>query len=444
MTRLAFNLGNARICAWVAFTVAATASFGCSNSVASGGSGGSGAGSGAASTSSTGSPTASTGSSSVPGACAPDCWSLAPSLPTGSGAHDLVVLDCNADGHLDIVVANSESSTISVLVGHGDGAFDFQKTFSAGPSPWMLATADFDENGVDDLAVANFIEGAHVLPGLGNCDFGDPVVIVGPDPLGEFSVGALGVGAADVDGDGHDDVAVDATGPNGNYIGFYWGKGDGTFEDVAYQDVGSQVTDILLVDLDADGHLDAAGATSWLNGSTGDPAYVHVLRGLGGRSLSPAADYPVDSEPGGLIAADFDGDGILDVATDSGLSFGPPSLSLLRGNGQGGFQAQVTFPSNTVTDGYNGQNGLAAGDIDGDGTADLLIAQGADNLVAVLRGGAANVFTPVETIAVDSIQDGASDWNPYYLALADLNEDGVLDLAATNYVGKVSLLLSSP
>jgi hypothetical protein len=52
--------------------------------------------------------------------------------PTGNGASSVVVGDFNADGKLDVAVANSIDSTVSILLGNGDGTFERPANYSAG------------------------------------------------------------------------------------------------------------------------------------------------------------------------------------------------------------------------------------------------------------------------------------------------------------------------
>ncbi len=384
-----------------------------------------------------GAPTGTSSGTGAPGCGGLPCYTLAEAQPVGSGAQDLLLIDCNGDAHLDIIVANGESSTISVLVGHGDGTFDAQETYAAGDHPWMLEGGDFDEDGNGDLAVANFVNGANVLMGDGACGFGAPIPVLDEDPLGQYSSGAHTIAVGDLDADGHDDLVAHATGPGGEtaFFALLFGLGGGAFEPPVTLPVGTSTSDILLRDLDADGTLDIVGTTHWLG--SGEGAFVHVVRGEGNRSFAPAVGIPIGFAPDGFAIADFDGDGVLDVVTAGGPSFESSVVSLLRGDGKAGFQAEITFP---VGDGDAA--GIAAGDLDGDGFLDVVVCIGDKNAVAILRGGPGGQLGPAVKLTTGNNPVGNDRWEPYYVALGDLDEDGVLDIAATNFVGKVSLLLS--
>jgi hypothetical protein len=389
-----------------------------------GGEGGEGGGGGSASS-----------GTSPPGCDGLPCFSLAEPQPVGNGAQDLLLTDCNADGHIDIVVANSEAATISVLVGHGDGSFDLQKTYAAGLHPWMLAEGDFDGDGRGDLAVANFVRGAGMMMGDGACGFAAATPVLDEDPLGDYSSAALTVAVADLDADGHNDIVAEAVGPGGApaFFTVLYGQAGGAFEPPVTLPVGTRSSDIVIHDLDGDGFLDILGSTHWLGGS---PAFVHVVRGMGDRTFADAVDLPVGTEPDGLALGDFDADGLLDIAVPGGVNLEMGAVSLLRGDGKGGFHAQITFPTGLTS------NGIAAGDLNADGFSDVVVGLGSENAVAILRGGPGGELTPPVIIPIGDNPLGSDLWEPYYVALGDLNEDGVLDVAATNFVGNVSLLLS--
>ena len=68
----------------------------------------------------------------------------------------MAIADLNGDGRPDIVTANSESNTVSVLLGNGDGTFSALQSFAVGDSPRAVAVADLTGDGILDLIVANY------------------------------------------------------------------------------------------------------------------------------------------------------------------------------------------------------------------------------------------------------------------------------------------------
>ncbi len=96
----------------------------------------------------------------------------------GSSPFSVAVGDFNGDGKPDLAVGNLGSSTISVLLGQGNGAFGPPSTYDTGLSPSTLAVGDFNGDGKPDLAVANFDENTiSVLLNLGKAPLGRKVLM---------------------------------------------------------------------------------------------------------------------------------------------------------------------------------------------------------------------------------------------------------------------------
>src|SRR5437868_7036360 len=71
---------------------------------------------------------------------------------TGSGTHSVAVGDFNGDGKPDLVTANSNDDTISILPGTGTGTFGPATDFNAGDGAFSVAVGDFNNDGKLDLA----------------------------------------------------------------------------------------------------------------------------------------------------------------------------------------------------------------------------------------------------------------------------------------------------
>ena len=74
----------------------------------------------------------------------------------GNGPLDPVVADFNGDGVPDIAIENYTDGTESLLLGNGDGTFQTQSTFPTGTNPYAAAVGDFNGDGNPDLAISNF------------------------------------------------------------------------------------------------------------------------------------------------------------------------------------------------------------------------------------------------------------------------------------------------
>ncbi len=179
-----------------------------------------------------------------------------PLSSAGDATYDIVLGDFNADGKLDIAVTNYLASTVTILLGNGDGTFQTGVPYSTSSNSlnttFYLAAADLNGDGKIDLLASNEVDGTiAVLLGNGDGTFQAAVPYhVANQPEG--------IAVADLNGDNKLDVLVaDA---NSNFIGELIGNGDGTFQPVVGLNVGTPTTAVSLADMNADGKLDMVAA----------------------------------------------------------------------------------------------------------------------------------------------------------------------------------------
>ena len=338
----------------------------------------------------------------------------------GEGPQAVAVGDFNGDGTLDLVVANFSGSSVSVLLGNGDGTFQPAVSYSAaannlGNNPYSVAVGDFNGDGIPDLAVANEISNnVSVLLGNGDGTFQNAVnSAVGTNPQS--------VTVGDFNGDGFLDLAVANSGSNS--VSVLLGNGDGTFQTAVNYALGTNTSpsSVTVGDFNGDGILDLAVADFGTN-------TVSVLLGKGDGTFEAAVNYAVDVNPISVTAADFNGDGKLDLAVAN--NGGNGYVSVLLGNGDGTFKKAVNYAAGSTL--YT----LAAGDLNGDGKMDLVVANSGGNSVSVLPGNGDGTFEPAVSYAVGP--------NPRSVAVGDFDEDGRMDLAVANAnSSNVSILLQS-
>jgi hypothetical protein len=237
-------------------------------------------------------------------------------ISVGNFPEALKTGDFNRDGLLDLAVANANDNTVSILLGNGNGGF----TAASGPAnlvgnfPFFLAVADFNGDHVADIAVVNGDDSSvSILLGKGDGTFTEPNP---PNPVG---TGATSIVAGDFNGDGKIDLAV------ANYISddveVLLGKGDGTFTEAAGSPIAVGIYPFAITtgDFNDDGNTDLAVANS------GDNT-VTILQGAGDGTFTAAAGPPptVGDAPNDVVAADFNGDGAADLAvvnlSDNNLS----------------------------------------------------------------------------------------------------------------------------
>jgi Bacterial Ig-like domain (group 3)/FG-GAP-like repeat/FG-GAP repeat len=344
---------------------------------------------------------------------------LSPDSPAtvGSRPQNIVLGDFNNDGRLDLASTNFNGSTISVLLGNGDGSFQPQTTYATGVSPVAIASGDFNRDGNLDLAVGNANSNT-ISIFLGN---GDGTFL--PQQTYAVGNGPQSIAVADFNGDGFLDLAV--LNRNDANVTILLGQGDGTFhtelnvcEDPLTFPVGAAGQVIAAADFNGDGKTDLA--------VTDASGQLDILLGVGGGTFANQVTYGVGFNPIGLAVADFNGDGIPDLAVANAES---NSVSVLLGVGDGTFEPQVVYGAS------NAAEGLEAGDFNGDGKMDLVVSNNFSATVGVLLGKGDGTFRTQLAFAAGP--------RPFGMGVGDLNGDGLPDVAVANSNGNTTTILLS-
>jgi FG-GAP-like repeat/FG-GAP repeat len=314
----------------------------------------------------------------------------------------IVIGDFNKDGHPDIAIMDSDKGT-SILLGKGDGSFtlksQLKSVFPGYPGglpntlPRAMAFADMNHDGKLDLvsySISYYLSPSSVTP----TNF----------PFGFVSVNI--------------------------------GNGDGTFKSAPNYSVtiGEPGGNLAVGDFTGDGNPDVIeGGFDQMNAvSTG---FMQMVLG----SASGALQAPVNTlsaDPFSIVHADFNHDGIQDVAVvNQGCAGCNTTVSVYLGSGKGYFNAPKTF---TIA---QSQGSIAAGDINGDGKIDLVVTRGGQAYItpaavpaaaqasttsddiSVLLGNGDGTFKPaVNSVLLGPAGTSNSAW------LVDMNRDGKLDL----------------
>jgi len=271
--------------------------------------------------------------------------------------------DFDGDGNQDVAVANYYGATVSVRLGNGDGTFQDAVDSPTGNYPISLAVGDFNNDNIPDLATRNYYD-ITVLLGDGNGALVPSSTInLGTNP------GSVAVGDFNEDGD------LDVATTTNHFVVDYWGY-------YGYY-----------------GHWE------------GD---AHVLLGDGGGSFSgPVTTGLGYGYYGGGAAGDFNDDGNDDFVTTDGSSI----VAVLLANPDGSLQAPAAYGTGW------GPTSVAIGDVDGDGIADLVTGNSGSVSVLLGNGTAGH--------GDGTFQDAVTSPVGYYnssVAMGDFNADGKLDL----------------
>ena len=417
------------------------------------------------------------------------------SFTVGAPQNQLLLVDINGDGAIDIVASQTPQQLLAVLVSTATpGTIDFQPVqfLGAGASPVSLAQADLNGDGHPDVLVAN-------TTGAGAFS-----VLFNTTPAGSSTVTTSGnfflangmpdaFAMADLNGDGHADLIELINGQSAPFyrlgrtaptattadftsivpaVGSGWGNrrvvvsdvnGDGLpdligvngssngiavalqtapasapafgFTGQTAVTAGFAAQSIAVADFNLDGRIDVASAN--YNSNTVSMLFNTTAPGATTPQFATPVDLPGGGDPNAVVAGDLNGDGKPDL-----VHAGNFSGSLLvdlnttpTGNTTPSFAAQVGFAVAAPT-------ALALADINGDGKLDLVAAQDdPGNQVGVL----------LNTMAVGATTPGfsaafpfATDARPNALAVSDLNGDGKPDLMLTSFTANtVSILLNS-
>jgi alpha-D-ribose 1-methylphosphonate 5-triphosphate synthase subunit PhnH len=386
----------------------------------------------------------------------------------------VAVGDFNNDGVLDVATLSIGSVTgiVTIFLGTGGGTLGAAVNYLAGGGG-MIATADMNGDGKLDLVVSDCGDASCILLGNGDGTFQYPLSFLS----GYYPLVASFAAVGDFNGDQQPDIATVASTP---YLNLLFNQGDAQMQAPRHLITFGYSSNLATADFNKDGNTDIATATTSNNPPYGS---VNVFLGTGNGQFSPPIAYPIPALGLSIVAGDFNGDSNIDlVAVDysgnidflagngdgtfktatqvfNGAAFfynalavgdlnGDGKLDLvtlgynlnsypdvsaivLLGNGDGTFQPAAYYPIGTL---YSGSDGaIVITDLNNDRKLDIAVANGGDNTVTALINLGDGTFVALSPIIVGTSPEG--------LVAVDLNQDGNQDLVTANRDGTISVLL---
>ncbi|MBI4603915.1 MAG: VCBS repeat-containing protein [Planctomycetes bacterium] len=373
-----------------------------------------------------------------------------------------VSLDLDADGHEDLALVAADTNVLSVRPGKGDGAFLPEVPFGpTGDGPSSIAGADLDSDGRADVVSAD--TGASTLTVFWGRE-GEHFLAAG-----KLTKGGTGAASAiaDLDGDAAPDLFLPGASPPRVDVFLKPGFRSSSTPSLTIA-TAAALRHLNVLDLDGDGvadlagihvasgtlHvalLDAAGSVAAQHalpaggvpaglaagrldeGGTPDLAVlglassaVAVFLGQGGGAFVAASPVPTLERPRNLALGDADLDGLTDLVVAAA-----GAIAVHGGTGGGAFAAPAVVlrsdPPRAFLD-------LALGDVSGDSLPDIVAAAPGTAAVLVLRGRGSRSFEEPASVEISSA--------PRSIALADLDRDGLLDIATVNVGRTASFVLN--
>ncbi len=353
-------------------------------------------------------------------------------LTTLGGPEDIRVSDLDGDGIPDLVIANHTAGSISVFrntsgIGNINVANFVRKDFTSGTGATFISVADLDNDGKQDIIVAN--QGENTLSIFknistsGNISFNSPVKIATPST-------PIGLGIGDFDKNGWLDIA---TANHGNAtVSIFTNKG--IFNSISTNNfnprfgliTGLNPITIDVADMDGDSKSDIVVGNYGSN-SISIFKNNYISGALATASFSTKLDFNAGNKPGYVKLGDMDGDSKLDIVV---LAEGVNSVGILRNTSTSGVLNLTSFASrvnfNTGITPYY----ISVGDLTGNGKLDILVTNFGDGTATVWQ----NKATPGSITSASFFKrlNFTVGTKPYAGLLADIDGDAKTDILVSN------------
>lgn len=345
---------------------------------------------------------------------------------SGWGALDIMAVDLNGNGRLDLLTADYYTDTVSVAYQRGTGLFESDRRYLVAPGLRKALVADFTQNGRPDLAAMNANNNTiALLKNEGNGIF---------EPLPPLLLPArpLAMVTGDINGNGRQDLVVSLS--MHRRLLLFLGTGSGHFLPASFLPIQTsdsgpfpEVRSLALGDMNGNGRLDIITGNSALDS-------VSVLLNAGNGAFEPPVTTQVGNYPLDVHVYDVNGNGTLDLVflstrdPQAPLDAADPRIVRWFGKGDGTFDTFRRFATGP------GPTALAMADINGNGRLDAVTVHPGDNSIYLLGGSSNGDFAAAVRLHIGQ--------RPIYVSPADINRNGRADLIVPLAGGSIILRYS--
>jgi hypothetical protein len=307
--------------------------------------------------------------------------------PAGVSPFEVVLADIDRDGKLDLVLPNLRGNTVTVRLNKstpGNLVLSDASTFATGANPHQAVVGDIDRDGRPDILTANYDGGSISI--LRNATSpGGPAAFESPVEF-QTGPGTHGVGVVDLDGDGKLDVVAAHHRSDSASTVVLRNRAQAGMIDATSLEVTAHLpgngTYVAFGDLDGDGKMDVI-VPSWYSRNVSIFRNVSTLGNLGNDAFGSPVILSAPGSVKRIAVADLDGDGRLDIAFPTEIE---SALSFYRNvGGVGEFDSSWFGPRVDLPAGWNG-DGISVGDLDLDGMPDIAFCNAYDDNVWIYRG----------------------------------------------------------
>ena len=326
----------------------------------------------------------------------------------GSSPFGATAADLNGDGRPDLAVPDAYAGKLNVYLRQPGGGFAPEGAPLPALDATDVAVGDFDNDLRPDLATSNYPAGTATVLLRNPANTGYTVETGSP----YVAPGANSIAVARVNGDAFDDLVLGGYSTDAVKVLYRNSAGTGFLAPVTLQSTGHK-RDVVTGDFDGNGRTDIA--------ATNEPGSVDVWlqNGGGGFPAAPSSIVPAGGQTSGIEAADFSGDGRLDLAV---ALVSTDRVAVLRGQADGSFVAEPGSPYGVG----DGPRNVTSADFDSDGRPDIAAGNfAAGSVTVLLRAGDGFVPDPSSPLLTGLADASGID-------AADFDRDGRADLAFTS------------